>query len=194
VSIPALATCEMFTASMEENQMFENVLVATDGSDHARRATEVACDLAARYGARLVILHVVGDGKVPERLARMLEVEHLTEGEHPKAPNVANVVGGIATVERGTDSKEHEMQMKEAIAEILLERAERTAKSKDVSKISRITEYGDPVDRILECANRENADLIIMGTRGLSDLRGLLMGSVSHKICQLSRCTCVTVK
>lgn len=174
--------------------MFENILVAIDGSDHARRATEVACDLAARYGARVVLLHVVGNGKVPESLARMLEIEHVTEPEQPKAPNVANVAGGIATVERGTDSREHEMQMKEAIAEMLLAQAERAAKKKDVSAVSRITDYGDPVDRILECATREHADLIVMGTRGLSDLRGLLMGSVSHKICQLSDCTCVTVK
>ena len=174
--------------------MFENILVAIDGSEHARRATEVACDLAERYGAKVVLLHVVGNGKVPSSLARMLEVEHLTEAEHPKAPNVANVVGGIATAERGADSREREMQMKEAIAEVLLARAEHTAKSKDVSKFSRVTEYGDPVDRILECAAREKVDLIVMGTRGLSDLRGLLMGSVSHKICQLSDCTCVTVK
>ena len=37
-------------------------------------------------------------------------------------------------------------------------------------------------------------DLIVVGTRGLSDLKGLLMGSVSHKLGQLSKVTCITVK
>lgn len=174
--------------------MFNKILLAIDGSDHAQRATQVAGDIAGRYGAKLVLLHVIGNGKVPSSLARMLEVEHMTEAEHPNPPNVANLPGGIATVERGTDSKEHEEQMKEAVAAMILASAEEIAKSKDVATLSRVTEYGDPVERILACANRENADLIVMGSRGLSDLRGLLMGSVSHKVCQLSDCTCITVK
>jgi len=174
--------------------MFKKILVAVDGSGHARGATEVAADLAGKYGAELVLLHVVGNGKVPASLAHMLEVEHMTEVEHPSPPNVANVQGGIAVMERGSDSREHEEEMKESLAQKILGEAERLAKPKGVSSVSRVTEHGDPVERILDCAARENVDLIVMGTRGLSDLKGLLMGSVSHKICQLSDCTCITVK
>ena len=174
--------------------MFKNILVAIDGSSHARHATEVAGDIAGKYGATLVLLHVVGNGRVPESIARMLEVERMTKAEHPNPPNVANVPGAIAVAERGIDSKEHEERMKEAIADKVLAEAERVAKSKDVAAVSRLTEHGDPVERILDCAAREDVDLIVMGTRGLSDLKGLLMGSVSHKVCQLSDCTCITVK
>jgi len=175
-------------------QMFKKILVAIDGSGHARGATEVAGDIAAKYGAELVLLHVVGNGKVPASLARMLEVEHMTDAEHPNPPNVANVPGGIAVMERGTDSKEHEEQMKESVAQKILAEAENIAKRKDVVVVSRVTEHGDPVERILDCAAREDVDLIVMGTRGLSDFKSLLMGSVSHKVCQLSECTCITVK
>jgi chaperonin GroEL len=38
------------------------------------------------------------------------------------------------------------------------------------------------------------ADMIVMGRRGLSDLQGLLMGSVSHKVSHLADCACLTVK
>jgi nucleotide-binding universal stress UspA family protein len=174
--------------------MFKKILVAIDGSGHARSATEVAADLAGKYSAELLMVHVIGNGKVPASLAHMLEVEHISEAEHPSAPNVANLPGGIAVAEQGVDSNEHEEQMKASIAERTLAEAERTAKSKGVSAVSLVTERGDPVKRILDCANREHVDLIVMGTRGLSDLKGLLMGSVSHKICQLSECSCITVK
>jgi nucleotide-binding universal stress UspA family protein len=174
--------------------MFKKIMVAIDGSAHAWRATEIAGDMAGKYGAELLLLHVITEGKIPASLAHMLEVEHVTEAEHPSPPNVANLPGGIATVERGTDSREHEEEMKEAIAHKTLAEAERIVKSKEVSAVSAMTERGDPVERILECATREGVDLIIMGTRGLSDIKGLLMGSVSHKVCQLSECSCITVK
>jgi len=174
--------------------MFKKILVAIDGSGHARSAMEVATDLAGKYSAELLMVHVIGNGKVSASLAHMLEVEHISEAEHPGAPNVANLPGGIAVAERGIDSYEHEEQMKESIAERTLAEAERTAKSKGVSSVSLVTERGDPVKQILDCARREHVDLIVMGTRGLSDLKGLLMGSVSHKICQLSECSCITVK
>jgi nucleotide-binding universal stress UspA family protein len=179
---------------MEVVRMFKKILVAVDGSSHARRATEVAADIGAKYRAKLVLLHVVGNGKVPASLAHMLEVEHLAEAEHPNPPNVANLPAGMALLERGTESREREERMKEVIAEKILAEAEHIAKSKDVAAVSRVTEHGDAAECILACAAREDADLIVMGTRGLSDLKGLLMGSVSHKICQLSECSCITVK
>ncbi len=37
-------------------------------------------------------------------------------------------------------------------------------------------------------------DLIVIGTRGLSDLGGIVFGSVSHKVLQLATCPCLVVK
>jgi len=39
--------------------MIKKILVPTDGSDHARRAIDCACDLALKYGATICLLHVV---------------------------------------------------------------------------------------------------------------------------------------
>jgi len=57
-----------------------------------------------------------------------------------------------------------------------------------------LIEDGDPAKRIIECAEKENADTIVMGARGLSDIEGLLLGSVSHKIAHLASCTVITVR
>ncbi len=53
---------------------------------------------------------------------------------------------------------------------------------------------GNPAEAILKAAKQVDADLIVLGTRGLSDLKGLLLGSVSHKVIQLSPCSCLVVK
>lgn len=55
-------------------------------------------------------------------------------------------------------------------------------------------ETGDPAEVILRAIERERADLVVMGSRGLGEIKGLLQGSVSHKIAQLAPCPCLTVK
>jgi nucleotide-binding universal stress UspA family protein len=57
-----------------------------------------------------------------------------------------------------------------------------------------MVEHGDPADQIVHAAERHHADLIVMGRRGHGDLKGLLLGSVSHKVCQLADTACLTVK
>lgn len=48
--------------------------------------------------------------------------------------------------------------------------------------------------RIVDSARETHADMIVKGSRGLSDLAGLLVGSVSHKVTNMAPCTCVTVR
>jgi cytochrome c len=88
--------------------MLKTVLVATDGSDHARKASALAGDLADRYGARVVVVHVLLRGHLPEGLRRMAEVEHLVEPSPGALPNVRLVMpimnparGGILFVAKG---------------------------------------------------------------------------------------------
>ena len=63
-----------------------------------------------------------------------------------------------------------------------------------VAKVRGLVEDGDPAHRIVETAGRENVELIVMGRRGLGDLKGLLLGSVSHKVAQAATCACLTVE
>jgi nucleotide-binding universal stress UspA family protein len=44
---------------------------------------------------------------------------------------------------------------------------------------------GDPAQAITEAASNQKCGLIVMGTRGLSNLAGMALGSVSHKVLQV---------
>ena len=60
--------------------------------------------------------------------------------------------------------------------------------------VDQINEKGDPAGVILEYAERGNYDHIIMGSRGVSELRGEAIGSVSHKVIYLANCRVTLVK
>lgn len=53
---------------------------------------------------------------------------------------------------------------------------------------------GQEASVILEVAKQEGAELIVMGTRGLSELSGLLLGSVANKVIHLADCPVLTVR
>jgi nucleotide-binding universal stress UspA family protein len=55
-------------------------------------------------------------------------------------------------------------------------------------------EEGNPTEIILDYAKQTNADMIVMGSRGLTSLKGVLLGSISTQVSALASCTCVTVK
>jgi len=141
--------------------MFKSILAALDGSNHSKRAAVVATDLAVQYGSQLQFLSVTKktSTRVPDELRRYMEGEELT----------------------GTS----ERIVSEVVEKVLLD-AENHARKKGVKNVSRLVESGPVARTIISVAKRENADLIVVGSRGLGDLEGLLLGSISHKVVSLS--------
>jgi nucleotide-binding universal stress UspA family protein len=54
--------------------------------------------------------------------------------------------------------------------------------------------FAAPAESIIEVADTQECDLIVMGTRGLGGLRGLLLGSQIHKVISLAKCPVLAVK
>jgi nucleotide-binding universal stress UspA family protein len=172
----------------------KSILVATDGSDHAYKALHLAADLAMKYHARLTILHTylasadstvlrrLADKKaLGKQLARTLdtyEVDAFTAGAGDTM--VYPIIAPRALVE--------------AIGKQVAERAERAAKKAGVIKVTTVLAGGDPADVILDQAKKVKADMIVLGSRGLGNIKGLFLGSVSHKVSSRATCTCITVK
>lgn len=59
---------------------------------------------------------------------------------------------------------------------------------------TRILEGYDIAETISEYAREHNFEQIVMGTRGLGNIRGIVLGSVSHKITQIAPCAVTFVK
>lgn len=54
--------------------------------------------------------------------------------------------------------------------------------------------FGTPAESIIDVAETRNCDLIVMGTRGLGALAGLLLGSQVQKVISLAKCPVLAVK
>lgn len=172
--------------------MFETILVPTDGSDHANKAVELASDIAEKYKAHMIVLHVLPTGPIPDSLRRMAEAEHIAKAPTGSGAPLSPEGRYPASTAFGQAEESDEVRM--FMAEKILADAKRVAKEKGVETISGVIEDGDPTHLILDYAKKEGANLIVMGSRGLGNLKGLLMGSVSHKVSQMSPCSCITVK
>jgi nucleotide-binding universal stress UspA family protein len=66
--------------------------------------------------------------------------------------------------------------------------------NKTSEEVDAILSWGNPLDIILEEVKDKGYDLIVMGSRGLGTLRGLLMGSVSERVSKSVKCPVLIVK
>lgn len=68
------------------------------------------------------------------------------------------------------------------------------ASTKHDFKIDTLTETGDAREKILTAARQNNADIIVIGSRGMGKVKGMLLGSMSQSIVQNSRVPVLVVK
>lgn len=176
--------------------MVNKILIATDGSDHARKAVQFGADIAAKYDAEVVLVHVLLRDELSENLRHQARVEHQPgEGAKPLSEAIARIPHTrFPAAELKPEAAQTPDEALRSVAEQVLSDAEHIAREHGVSKVTREIEDGDPVKRILEVAEDSGADMIVTGARGLSDLKALMVGSVSHKLANLSPVTCLTVR
>ena len=144
--------------------MFSRILVAVDNSSCGDRALSQAIELAKRYDATLIILHVI--------LRRLYTV----------TPSEAGVLATTVFV------KEMENEGK-----IIISRAEETAKNSGADYVCKLLP-GVPADEILKTAQQEKVDLIVLGSRGLTEVKAFLLGSVSDRVNHHSKCPVLIMK
>jgi nucleotide-binding universal stress UspA family protein len=137
--------------------MFKRILVAFDGSSGAEGALRKAAELAKICGADLVSLTVFRHYSHLESSFSMFK---------PGEPD------------RMDDSMR-------AQAAKVAEHAKEVASQEDV-EFRAFVKVGPPARSIIAFAEEHEADLIVVGSRGLGSVEGFLLGSVSHKVTGLA--------
>jgi nucleotide-binding universal stress UspA family protein len=145
--------------------MFSRIVVGTDGSDTAKEAVRQATDLAKQVGATLDIVSAYE----PVPASRLRE-------ERQQVPaDMAHTVGPTEDVEA------------------TLSDAAESVKSNGVD-VKTYARQGDPADAILDVAEEQKADLIIVGNKGMTGAKRFLLGSVPNKVSHHAPCSVLIIR
>ena len=140
--------------------MFERIVVGTDGSETASEAVRRAIELARLSGA----------SSPSSRPSSRCPQTRVREEKGERAGR--RVLRGRAA--RGRER--HPRRRRGAWP------------SRKASRPSRIPRQGDPADAILDVAEQTNADLIVVGNKGMTGAKRFLLGSVPNKVSHHAPC------
>jgi nucleotide-binding universal stress UspA family protein len=146
--------------------MFGRIVVGTDGSETAAEAVRQAVELAKMAGGRLEIVSAYEP--IPQ--------QRLKEEAQEVPGDVAHGVGPREDVNA------------------TLESASGEAKQQGLDSVQTHPREGDPADAILDVAEETNADLIVVGNKGMTGAKRFLLGSVPNKVSHHAPCGVMIVR
>lgn len=145
--------------------MFKKILVPVDGSRFSINAAKKAVSIAQKMGSKITLLHVVNHSQL------------FSLGPTQSMPVITDrMVEGL--------NSGGERILKDALA----------ALNPMAVEVECELAWGSPPQVIVEKAREEKYDLIVIGSRGLSAITGLLLGSVSDRVSNLAPCPVMIVK
>ena len=149
-----------------------NVLVATDGSVDARAAVNFLTTLKFPPSSRLTLLHVVKK--------QLIETEQLFTTNRMSEAEFSDVV-------------EKSLKSKGRKGTALLRDTQKQFKGSNLKIVEELA-FGNEAHEILKAVKRIRADLVVVGSRGITGLRRLLLGSVSHNIALHAACSVLVAR
>ncbi|MCV0424235.1 MAG: universal stress protein [Roseibium sp.] len=145
--------------------MFDRMIVAFDGSEGSKKALKLAAGLQKSCGGELHILTIYRHHSLLEASMSMVR---------PEEPVVLDDA-----------MRDH--------AKEIAEEAKQIADNEGAGKVRAFVKSGQPARTIVKFAQDHDADLIVVGSRGIGDVEGFLLGSVSHKVTSLAACPVLVV-
>ena len=145
---------------------YQNILVPTDFSFHARAALDLAIEFGGAFDATVHLIHVFYFEHPPIYVA----------GDDSYANRIESLLAPIRETA--------EASLKAIVDEV----------SQPGRHVAGRCVLGHPAEAILDEANALRADLIVMGTRGRTGLKHLILGSTAERVLRLAPCPVLTVK
>lgn len=142
----------------------KRILAPTDFSAHSEKAVRYACSLAERLGAELHLIHVLS--------------EIIPAGPDPL----------LMPVMPPRFYEENEQQARQTLENLL-----KPTWGKPASVVSAVR-WGSPVEAIVDYAQEQAADLIVIATHGRTGLSHVLLGSVAERIIREAPCPVLTIR
>jgi len=160
-------------------ERLQRILLVTDGSIHSQRAASYLGNFPIPDLAEVHVLHVLPPLPSPVLIARSWPA-----GSETMAP-----VPSYETEEMlAKQSEEEERYGNTLLAETVNEMANYGIEARGVLL------RGDAATEIIQYANENQVDLIVAGSRGLSQMRRLLLGSLSRKLVHYAGCSVLIYK
>lgn len=151
---------------MSSGLKFKRIVVAFDGSKDAVKAVQVAGALAKEFGSELVVVHAYS---VPA-----FAYAGMPGAPVPNSPDLEGL------------SKQ---SGKSVLAKGLL-----VAKNSGVDAKGELLESTSTVQALVEFSETEKADLVVLGTRGMTGFKRMVMGSVSSGVVEHAHCPVLVVR
>lgn len=172
------------------------ILFATDGSEHADAALDIAAALAVRDGSEVHAVHVVTDRQPTDVARHAVEVEFADElVERSRSAMLVTEPDDEKAYAKVIMSRQGDLAkvVNTIMGERILKRADAALHKRLIARVTTRLAEGEPAERILELARECDADYIVMGSHGHGRLEGMLMGSVSQAVAHRASCRVVMV-
>ncbi|MFD2044321.1 universal stress protein [Ornithinibacillus salinisoli] len=163
---------------------FESILVAFEGSDNSVEALKTAETLAKNNKARLTVVYV------HERSSGNNVV---TPGASPTPTDDLNLYQSQTYIGPGPVPKQIEhAEVVDSIPDKVI--ADAKVRVSKVIDVDYEVLSGNPANELCDYAEKNQFDLIVIGNRGLSRMKKLVLGSVSNKVTNQANCSVLVVK
>jgi nucleotide-binding universal stress UspA family protein len=145
--------------------MFSSIVVGTDGSETATKAVRQAAELARAVGAKLELVSAY----------EPVPAQRLSD-ERRQAP----------------EDLQWAINPREDV-DATLEAAAKVAREAGI-EVAVYARQGDPADAILDVAEEREADLIVVGNKGMTGAKRFLLGSVPNKVSHHAPCSVLIIR
>jgi nucleotide-binding universal stress UspA family protein len=158
----------------EKKAKFSKILVAIDGSDHSMKAAEYAIDIARDNKSQLIALTVLDIAKVG----------------YAASSFITSPMYGLNELQR---KRKQAQEWLEQVSKMTAQKST-TADNSSIQFTSQIEESMSIAGSIVDYADNHNIDLIVVGSRGISGFRKLLLGSVASRVVTYASCPVLVIK
>ena len=156
---------------MSSNQLFSKILVPIDGSEPSFHAAHIASNIANKFNSEIIVLYVVVS---------------------PSKSEYANLTGLVTPKQIDMIIENAKKQARDWFNRIEDMIKEKNPNIKVSTKVilTGVAVYGE----IIQYAGQENIDLIVIGTRGRSGVKKLLLGSTASGVVTYADCPVLVTK